>query len=44
MSVMLKIWYICEGHFISHGSFFFAKNVAVQEMEYMCLKAHGMYL
>jgi hypothetical protein len=33
-----------EGQSIRHGNSFLAKNVATQEMEYIRLKAGGMYL
>lgn len=35
--------FLYRGHTISHGKFL-GKNMAVQEMEWMCLKTHGMYL
>jgi hypothetical protein len=33
------------GHSLSHGNYFFlAENISMQEMEYVFLKACGMYL
>jgi hypothetical protein len=29
---------------VGHGGYFLAKNVAAQETEYVCWKAHGIYL